>query len=189
MTGLPFGDDLDALDTVNQGPLADCNSNGVDDSFDILLGTSSDNNGNGIPDECEILGTNYCGPATLNSSGAPAVMSANGVALPQGPLILRAGQLPANQFGYFLGSRTTGFFMPAASQGFLCLGGNIARFNAQVQNSGGAGTMSIQVTTTAIPTNPSAPILSGQSWNFQCWFRDLNPASTSNFSDGLTIQY
>jgi hypothetical protein len=32
---------------------ADCNSNGVADGRDIVLGTSQDLNGNGIPDECE----------------------------------------------------------------------------------------------------------------------------------------
>ncbi|MFO0829329.1 MAG: hypothetical protein U0572_14420 [Phycisphaerales bacterium] len=31
----------------------DCNGNGVDDAFDIVLGTSLDVNGDGIPDECQ----------------------------------------------------------------------------------------------------------------------------------------
>lgn len=31
----------------------DCNSNSIDDTIDIALGTSEDTNGNGIPDECE----------------------------------------------------------------------------------------------------------------------------------------
>ena len=32
---------------------ADCNSNGVEDARDILLGSSQDTNSNGVPDECE----------------------------------------------------------------------------------------------------------------------------------------
>ena len=32
----------------------DCNTNGVDDTCDILLGTSQDCNANGIPDECDL---------------------------------------------------------------------------------------------------------------------------------------
>ena len=38
-----------------QGPLNDCNGNGVLDLTDILLGTSGDVNATGIPDECECL--------------------------------------------------------------------------------------------------------------------------------------
>ncbi|MCP3917516.1 MAG: hypothetical protein GY711_18380 [bacterium] len=29
----------------------------------------------------------------------------------------------------------------------------------------------------------------GETWNFQCWFRDANPAPTSNTSDGLSITW
>ena len=35
-------------------PMLDCNSNGVPDVDDVLLGTSLDCNANGIPDECEV---------------------------------------------------------------------------------------------------------------------------------------
>jgi hypothetical protein len=34
-------------------PLADCNRNGIEDSVDIVYGSSSDVDRNGIPDECE----------------------------------------------------------------------------------------------------------------------------------------
>ncbi|MCP3914223.1 MAG: hypothetical protein GY711_01570 [bacterium] len=189
VTGLAIGDDLDALDVVNQGTLNDCNNNGVHDPFDILVGNSTDNNGNGTPDECETVGTNYCGPANLNSSGQPAIIAANGVALPQGPLLLGASQMPTNQFGYFLASQATGTATPPGSQGILCLGGSIARFNLQVQNSGTSGAFSIQVNTANMPSNPPAPIQAGQTWHFQCWFRDQNPGVTSNFTDGITVQF
>jgi hypothetical protein len=33
----------------------DCNANGVDDSLDIVVGTSNDCNGNDVPDECDLL--------------------------------------------------------------------------------------------------------------------------------------
>ena len=32
-------------------------------------------------------------------------------------------------------------------------------------------------------------IQSGETWNFQAWFRDSNPTATSNFTDGLEIQF
>ena len=41
----------------------------------------------------------------------------------------------------------------------------------------------------AIPVNPPTAVVPGDTWNFQCWYRDLNPTLTSNFSDGLTITF
>ena len=43
--------------------------------------------------------------------------------------------------------------------------------------------------TLSMPTNPTQPVLMGQAWNFQCWFRDQNPGVTSNFTDATTVQY
>ena len=36
--------------------LSDCNLNGICDSYDIAVETSSDCNSNGVPDECDIAG-------------------------------------------------------------------------------------------------------------------------------------
>ncbi len=38
---------------ADAAPLFDCNENGVEDSIDIAVGTSSDANLNAVPDECE----------------------------------------------------------------------------------------------------------------------------------------
>jgi hypothetical protein len=33
-------------------------------------------------------------------------------------------------------------------------------------------------------------VLAGQTWNFQCWFRDaVGGVATSNFTDGLSILF
>ena len=32
-------------------------------------------------------------------------------------------------------------------------------------------------------------ILPGETWYFQAWFRDKNPAATSNFSDAIAIAF
>ena len=32
-------------------------------------------------------------------------------------------------------------------------------------------------------------VLPGDTWHFQCWYRDANPGVTSNFSDGLSITF
>ncbi len=135
--------------------------------------------------------TNYCGPAVPNSSGQPAVIAASGTFLAGGyPLRLDATDLPTNQFGYFLASQTQGFVaQPGGSQGNLCLGGTIARFVAQVQSSGPGGAFGIDVDTLNVPLSPPGPILSGETWNFQAWFRDVNPTNTSNFTDGVSVLF
>ena len=105
-------------------------------------------------------------------------------------VVIRGTDLPANQFGYFLASETQGFKAnPGGSQGNLCLAGNCGRFSQQVQSTGAAGSFTIQVDLTNIPTNPPQSVMAGQTWNFQAWFRDNNPGPTSNFTDGVSITF
>ena len=136
------------------------------------------------------LGTNYCGPAVPNSSGQSATISAFGpVFAVANDLTLTASLVPANQFGYFLASETQDLVAsPPGSMGNLCLGGQIARFAKLVQNSGGAGTFSIVVDLTGIPTNPPSSVMAGETWNFQAWFRD-SAALSSNFTDGIAVTF
>lgn len=137
------------------------------------------------------VGTNYCGPAVSNSSGGPASMGAVGSdAAADNNFVLRAEGLPMNQFGYFLASTNQGFIVgPGGSQGNLCVSNPIARFTSSIQNSGPLGAMQYQVDLTSIPLSPSVPVLAGETWNFQAWFRDVNPGPTSNFSDGLSVVF
>ncbi len=37
--------------------------------------------------------------------------------------------------------------------------------------------------------SPPAPILAGQTWNFTAWYRDSNPAKTSNFTDAVSMLF
>ncbi len=97
-----------------------------------------------------------------------------------------ASQLPALQFGYFITSQTQGFFQPGGSNGFICLGGNIGRYN-QPGSVGQGPVITLQLDLTSIPVNPPQAVLPGDSWNFQCWYRDLG--NTNNFTDGLNIQF
>ncbi|MCP3916044.1 MAG: hypothetical protein GY711_10850 [bacterium] len=135
------------------------------------------------------LGASYCGPAVPNSTGAPGTISANGNPWVQvNELSVFAQGLPPGQFGYFLASETQGFFSPPSSQGNLCLAGNVGRFNQApdvIQGPSG----SILVNLGSIPVNPPRAVLPGETWNFQCWYRDLNPGQTSNFTDAVTIQF
>ncbi len=140
------------------------------------------------------VGTEYCGPAVVNSSGAAARMFATGSPVAQADdLVLHAEQLAPNAFSYFLASRTAGFVAnPGGSQGNLCLAGAIGRrVGGQILASGPAGQVSIRADLTALPQpNGSVPALAGETWRFQCWFRDaVQGAATSNFSTGLEVLF
>jgi hypothetical protein len=136
------------------------------------------------------LGTSYCS-AELNSTGAPSVTCATGSpVVADGNFTLTTPALPTNQFGYYLASLTQGdVLFPGGSQGRLCVGGTIARFTSQLQNSGAAGEISIAVDLNAIPMSPPVAVQPGQTWNFQLWFRDNNPGPTSNFSLPVSVLF
>jgi hypothetical protein len=85
-------------------------------------------------------------------------------------------------------SSTQGFVgLFAGSQGNLCLGGSILRFSANVLNSGSAGSVSFSPDLTSMPQG--TVIAPGSQWNFQFWFRDSNPSTTSNTSNGLAVNF
>ena len=134
------------------------------------------------------IGTNYCGPANLNSSGQPAAISAWGDPVPaMNNLTLVASAMPANELGYFLCSETQGFIsLPGASQGNLCLSAKIGRFAAQVSSTGSAGEFSIPVDLTAMPVSRRQAVQPGETWHFQAWFKD---GASSNFTDGLSVAF
>lgn len=135
------------------------------------------------------IGSNYCGPATPNSSGLPATILALGSGQADQPLTLTAESLPGFQFGYFLVSTGSGMTSPPASNGILCLGGILGRFNAghQIRNSGGDGTFSLVLDPAMLPFTPTVAAQSGQSYNFQAWFRESG--GTSNFTDAVTVTF
>ena len=161
-----------------------------------MIGSREDSNGQfsgsaRVFSGCDALGTTYCSPAVANSTGVPAVITACGSTEADGGyFMLRAADLPPDQFGYFLASATQGFVPnPGGSQGNLCLTGTIGRFGKQIQNSGPVGAFTIQVDLTNIPTSPPHTVLAGETWNFQAWFRDVNPGPTSNFTDGIAVSF
>ena len=139
------------------------------------------------------IGTNYCGPAALNTTGMSGLMAAGGSVLASDmDLTLTGSLLPQGEFAYFLGGPIQGFIaFPGGSSGNLCVVGIIARFNLQIGQISAAGEFSIVVDTQAIPLTPSVAIMPGDTWNFQCWHRDFIPMSgpTSNFTDGISITF
>ena len=135
----------------------------------------------------------YCAQTAANSTGATASLTARGSALTGvNDLVLTAAELPQHTLGLFLASRTQGVTtQPGGSQGDLCVAGSIGRFLApgQVSSSGTAGTLTLTVDLTALPT-PTGPVAAqpGETWNFQAWHRDANPGPTSNFTDAVAIR-
>ena len=112
--------------------------------------------------------------------------------LGQNNLTLRAVDLPALQWSYFLMSQNQanvpGF---GGSQGTLCLGAPIVRFNmsgtGQVNQTTAGGTRTLLIDFSNLPQ--AIVFQPGATWNFQLWFRDLNPGVTSNTSNGVTVMF
>jgi len=136
----------------------------------------------------------FCTPPQLNSSGWAADLTHLGDrTLVSNDVVLRATGVPPGSFGYFLCSRA--FQAPVAlpgSQGVLCLGAPVGRFNrpgeVRVANSSATIELAIDLTDLPQPTG-SASALPGESWHFQLWYRDANPTSTSNLSSGLRLTF
>ncbi len=130
----------------------------------------------------------YCGPANLNSTGQPAVLDVQGCAtVAQNDLVLRASQLPPHQPGLFLVARQVDF-VPSfgGGQGTLCLGGPLGRFSSQAGSSGPLGELELTVDFAALPSSSGLHAASpGETWRFQCWYRDTNPTPTFNFTDAV----
>lgn len=139
------------------------------------------------------VGTNDCGPAPTNSSGASGSIGATGSAdVGVNDLTLRASGVPPGQFGIFVVSPRTGL-MPVG-EGILCLGGPIGRYQAahEIRQAGPGGTFSLPIDLTRIPTpNALVPAVPGDTYFFQAWFRDVTGtgANTSNLTDRLRVEF
>jgi len=144
---------------------------------------------------CGAFVTFACDPAQPNSTGASAKLVAVGSGLiASNALTLRVTSLPASQFGYFLNGTAPGApVVPMGSQGTLCLGGAIGRYNGalEIQNSGPFGLMGLALDLANTPTpGSSVAISTGETWHLQLRYRDwVSGGSTSNFSNALAIQF
>lgn len=107
-------------------------------------------------------------------------------------LRLDASDLPPMQFGMFLASRGRGFTPLAGGLGTLCLGGTIGRLNGpgQIQSSGPAGSISLDLDLTRIPAGAVfAAAQAGETWRFQLWHRDFDPGLTTNMTSMVTVTF
>ena len=142
--------------------------------------------------EIPVLGAQYCAAAP-NSTGSSAWIAARGFQWGTGAaLTLQSTEMPQNSFGHFLVSNVSGFVTnPGGSQGNLCLQGNVGRFNraGEIRNSGLSGSFSLSGVVGNDLPSPMGPVSAqpGETWYFQCWFRDIGPSS--NFSNAIEITF
>ncbi|MEZ6021015.1 MAG: hypothetical protein R3F17_13190 [Planctomycetota bacterium] len=47
----------------------------------------------------------------------------------------------------------------------------------------------MQVDLSVMPLSPNQAVQPGDTWTFQCWYRDVNPTTTSNFTDALEVVF
>jgi len=140
------------------------------------------------------IGIPYCTVAP-NSTGVGGALRASGsVQVADNDVTLTASALPGLSFGFFIVSPTQGFVvMPGGSSGNLCLSGLVGRYvgPGQIQQSNAAGTFSLGIDLTQIPTPVGfVSAMAGDTLNFQTWFRDSSPAGpTSNFTNGLEVSF
>jgi hypothetical protein len=157
----------------------------VDSTFDFYDPSS------GVNGTLHVVGTmvaHFACPAPAsfcatspNSVGPGALISASGSSsITANDLVLTAAGTPPGEFGIF-------FYGPQALQlplgdGILCVGQGIRL--PLVQSSGGA--ISYGLDHSLLP--PGGAIGAGQTWLFQCWYRDpLGGPAGFNTSDGLSV--
>ena len=141
----------------------------------------------------QFIGLGYCDPAVINSTGNSGVLTAFGTQFANANNVtLLVEGLPSGEFGFFLnGTGNNVVNMPGGSAGNLCVSTSIGRYNGAMEifQSGtlGTGSLVLDLANTPTPMGPVA-IQAGETWYFQCWYRDT-PGVTSNFTNGLEIQF
>ncbi len=132
--------------------------------------------------------TSYCA-ALPNSTGLVGQLSVVGSSdVLMGDLTLNSTDLPLNVFGYYLMSPGQGASqLPAPSQGILCVGSPLYRFNSSILYSGMTGTMDLTLDFNNLPQGQV--FSAGSVWNFQLWHRDMYPSNTSNTTTAVEVQF
>lgn len=158
---------------------------------DLAAGNGSQRTFKGQRHPGGVTGQPFCDPAVVNTTGRPGTLHAVGsLAADRNALVLWAQDLPPRTFGMFVNGTDTGFLPnPGGSAGNLCLAGALGRYvgPGEVFDAGPGGAGSLVLDLTRTPT-PSAFVAAaaGETWHFQCWYRDL-PVGSSNFTNALTV--
>ena len=156
------------------------------------------------------VGTPFCDPMDVNSTGLSTQLSGMMTALGGSGLHLEAVNGPASEFGYFLVGTAVDDPGIVISNGRLCLsitGGNVfGRYNVSggplnsIGSFDASGVMQNLVGTSSVGSGfdvpssvpiPGSPMITaGSTWHFQLWHRDT-PAGmgASTFSNGLSVTF
>lgn len=146
------------------------------------------------PTDPVALGTSYCGPSVPNTLGAsPELYAFGSPRIADNDLVLWSEHLPRDSFAILLASPTQGF-TPGyqGSQGNLCLGGPIGRFRQieQVRFTGRYQRTGLRLDLEAIAQPAGAvAVQSGETWNFQMWYRDHRGVPQSNLTAGCSVTF
>lgn len=167
--------------------LSDCDGNGVEDACDILAG-EPDVDGDGVLDACEMVGRRYCSPGNPTYLGAPAYVLLQGSDRTDvDRVFFTFVGVPPGAPGLMLASRQPGFVPnPAGSNGDLCLGEPIGRLAGRTHSFWFAGEDGVisQRYPLESPLPGGGPMLPGETWFFQGWFRE---AGSSNWTDAIQL--
>jgi hypothetical protein len=125
-------------------------------------------------------GLNYC-TSTINSTGATALMSANGTnSIAADDLVLRANPVPVATAGLFF----YGFSRAQApfGNGIRCIAPPLTRFPVVTANNNGVLVFPVDYAT--------SQIAAGATLHFQAWFRDAAAGgATFTTSDGYELSF
>lgn len=138
-------------------------------------------------------GTTEC-PGQINTTGGAADLTMHGTAsLAIGDVHGRVVGLPVGATCLpLVGSAASNVPGAGGSQGTLCLGGQLGRFDGEVGFADADGRFSFDVDASALPLSAGIrAIAAGETWRFQVWYRDTTPGGLpgSNFSSAVAADF
>lgn len=179
----------------NDGRFGDYSLTSVDPSDDLTFWTIQEYGKNGswstwitqvIYDSCALVApTNFC-VTSPNTAGPGAVMSSTGsTRISLNDFTLQAYGLPPNKTCIFFYGQDQTAFAPFGN-GTRCIANPFFRLPLTTSNLFGDAELAVDLNN--LPNN--GDISAGESWGFQCWYRDPQAAGAStNVSDGLTTNW
>ena len=94
--------------------------------------------------------------------------------------------MPPGEFAHFLNGPLEQ--APIAGGPHLCLGGTVGRMLTSLAQIPGSGSLTHAVNLAALERPGGlVSVLAGETWYFQCWFRD--GGGVTGFSGGLGVEF
>ncbi|MEM8712263.1 MAG: hypothetical protein AAGG01_15035 [Planctomycetota bacterium] len=135
------------------------------------------------------IGISFC-EGWVNSTGVGGALQAFGSArISLDSFYLEASQLPPGASAFTIASMTPSFILPPGGAYFrLCLNGSIGRHLGTLGMADAGGRLTMPIGLVDFPMGPqsSGPVLSGQTWHFQTWYRDV---PLSNMTAGVSVTF